>query len=58
MLLKKYNFAVLDDGLQDLNAKKDLNIVCFHSSQKIGNGFVILGPLRRALMNYKNVKLL
>jgi len=47
---KKYNFAVLDDGLQDLNIKKDLNIVCFHSSQKIGNGFVIpSGPLREGL---------
>ena len=47
---KNFNFVVLDDGYQDLNIKKDLNIICFHSKQKIGNGQVIpAGPLRESL---------
>ena len=37
-----------------LSIKKNLNIVCFHSSQKIGNGQTIpSGPLRQRL-NYLN----
>ena len=47
---KNFNFVVLDDGYQDLNIKKDLNIICFHSKQKTGNGQVIpAGPLRESL---------
>ena len=44
---KKYDFAILDDGLQQKNIKYDLKIVCFNSSEFIGNGFVLpAGPLR------------
>ena len=32
---KNYNVIILDDGYQDLSIKKNLNIVCFHSSQKL-----------------------
>ena len=32
------NIAILDDGLQDHGIKKNLKIVCFNSSQLIGNG--------------------
>ncbi len=47
---KNFNFIVLDDGYQDLSIKKDLNIICFHSKQKTGNGQVIpAGPLRESL---------
>ncbi len=52
---KNFNFAVLDDGYQDLNIKKDLNIICFHGSQRIGNGFIVpSGPLRESLLELNN----
>ncbi len=52
---KKFNFAVLDDGYQDITIKKDLNIVCFHSKQKLGNSQIIpSGPLREGLNSLKN----
>ena len=48
--IKIFNVIVLDDGYQDLSIKKDLNIICFHSKQKTGNGQVIpAGPLRESL---------
>tara|TARA_E500000178_G_C16958315_1_gene724772 strand:- start:214 stop:1158 length:945 start_codon:yes stop_codon:yes gene_type:complete len=44
-----YDFAILDDGLQDYSIKKDLKIVCFNSNQLIGNGLVLpSGPLRES----------
>ena len=56
---KKYNFAVLDDGYQDQSIKKDLNIICFHGSQKIGNGLIIpAGPLREGLKELKNCQII
>ena len=37
----------MDDGLQDVSIKKNLNIVCFNSVDLIGNGFLLpAGPLR------------
>ena len=40
----------MDDGLQDASIIKDLNIVCFNSSDLIGNGFLLpAGPLREQL---------
>ena len=52
---KNYNVIILDDGYQDLSIKKNLNIVCFHSSQKIGNGQTIpSGPLRESLKSLRN----
>ncbi len=54
-----YDLAVLDDGFQDYNIKKDLNIVCFNSNQLIGNGFVIpSGPLRENLSVLKDAHLI
>ena len=56
---KSFNYAVLDDGYQDLNIKKDLNIICFHRNQKIGNGFMIpSGPLRDTLHDLRNAQII
>lgn len=56
---KKFNFAVLDDGFQDLSIKKNLNILCFHSNQKLGNGHLIpAGPLRESLDSLKNCQII
>ena len=54
---KKRNFktVILDDGLQDYKIKKNLSIVCFNSSQLIGNGLIMpSGPLRESLNALKN----
>ncbi len=41
---------IMDDGLQDISIKKDLNIVCFNSMDLVGNGFLLpAGPLRERL---------
>ena len=56
---EKFNVAVLDDGYQDFKIKKNLNIICFNSKQKIGNGFLIpSGPLRQNLNSLKNCNLI
>ena len=56
--INNYDFAILDDGLQDYRIKKDLNIVCFNSNQLIGNGLVIpAGPLRESLNAIVNADL-
>ena len=53
---KKYNYAILDDGLQDNEIKKDISIVCFSSKQGIGNGHVLpSGPLRESLSKLREV---
>ena len=52
---KKYDFAILDDGLQQKNIQYDLKIACFNSSEFIGNGFVLpAGPLRESINEIKN----
>tara|TARA_B100000029_G_scaffold159867_1_gene155603 strand:- start:627 stop:1559 length:933 start_codon:yes stop_codon:yes gene_type:complete len=52
---KKFDVIILDDGYQDFEVKKNINIVCFNSRQKIGNGFVIpAGPLRQSLKSLNN----
>ncbi len=52
---KKSNVIIMDDGLQDVSIIKDLNIICFNSSDLIGNGFLLpAGPLRERLINIKN----
>jgi tetraacyldisaccharide 4'-kinase len=51
----KSDVIILDDGMQDYKIKKDLSIVCFTSSQQIGNGLVLpSGPLRESLFALKN----
>ena len=47
---KKYQLAILDDGLQDKSLNYDISIACFNSSDLIGNGLVIpAGPLRERI---------
>ena len=47
---KKYDLAILDDGLQDKSIKYDISIACFNSSYGFGNGLLIpAGPLREKL---------
>ena len=51
---KGYDFAILDDGLQDYSINKDLNILCFNNDQLVGNGMTIpSGPLRE---DFKTIK--
>ena len=50
---------VMDDGLQDSSIQKDVKIVCFNSTDLIGNGFLLpAGPLRETLYGLKNAHLL
>lgn len=50
MAEKNFDIAILDDGFQDYQIEKDLNLLCFHSKQLIGNGFIFpSGPLRENL---------
>ena len=52
---KKFNLAILDDGLQDKTIKYDISIACFNSSYGIGNGLLIpAGPLRENLSMLRN----
>ncbi len=52
---KKYDVAILDDGLQDKRLKYNITIACFNSSDGIGNSFLIpSGPLRENISEIKN----
>ena len=52
---KKYEVALLDDGLQQKNIDYNLKIVCFNSSEFIGNGYLLpAGPLRENIAELKN----
>ncbi len=54
----KNNVVILDDGLQDISIKKDLNIVCFNSKDCAGNGFLLpAGPLREGLNKINNCQI-
>ncbi len=56
---KKYQVAILDDGLQQKNINYDLKIVCFNSGYGIGNGYMLpAGPLRENLDMVKNYDLI
>ena len=49
-----FDVTILDDGYQDFEIKKNINIVCFNLKQKIGNGLTIpAGPLREKLNSLK-----
>ena len=49
-----YEFAILDDGLQDHSINTDVKLVCFNNINWIGNGFTIpSGPLRESIDNIK-----
>ena len=55
---KKYQLAILDDGLQEKGIKYNISIVCFNSSDLIGNGLVLpAGPLREQISNILNYDL-
>ena len=52
---KKYDVAILDDGLQEKSLKYNITIVCFNSSDGVGNGLLIpSGPLRESISEIKN----
>ena len=52
---KKYQVAILDDGLQQKNINYNLKILCFNSEYGLGNEFMLpAGPLRESLDEVKN----
>ena len=56
---KGFDSVVLDDGFQDYNIKKDVNILCFNQNQKIGNGLIFpSGPLREDLSAILNAQII
>ena len=55
---RKFQLALLDDGLQQKNINYNLKIVCFNSEEGYGNGFLLpAGPLRESLNEIKNYDL-
>ena len=55
---KKFDIAILDDGLQQKNINYDLKIICFNSEEAIGNEHIIpAGPLRENINEIKNYDL-
>ena len=55
---KKYQLAILDDGLQQKNINYDLKIACFNSEYALGNEYMLpAGPLRENLNEVKNYDL-
>ena len=55
---KKFDLVIMDDGYQDFEIEKNLNIICFNSQQGIGNGKTIpSGPLRENLKSLKNCQI-
>ena len=58
-LKRKYQVAILDDGLQQKNIDYDLKIVCFNSEYALGNEYMLpAGPLREDLEVIKNYDLI
>ena len=56
---KKYQLAILDDGLQQKNINYDLKIACFNSEYGLGNEYMIpAGPLRESINEVKNYDLI
>ena len=56
---KKYEVAILDDGLQQKNINYDLKIVCFNSENALGNEFLLpAGPLRENISAIKKYDLI
>lgn len=56
---QNYKMAILDDGLQQKNIKYDLKIVCFNSTESVGNNFIFpSGPLRENFNEIKNYDLI
>ena len=56
---KRYQVAILDDGLQQKNINYNLKIVCFNSEYAVGNEYMLpAGPLRENLDALKNYNLI
>jgi len=56
---KKYQVAILDDGLQQKNINYNLKIACFNSKYALGNEYMLpAGPLRENLNVIKNYDLI
>ena len=52
---KKYDLAILDDGLQQKNINYELKIVCFNTRDGLGNEFLLpAGPLRESIDQLKD----
>jgi tetraacyldisaccharide 4'-kinase len=52
---KKYELAILDDGLQQKNIDYELKIICFNAKDGFGNNFSLpAGPLRESIKKIKN----
>ena len=52
---KKYDLAILDDGLQQKNINYGLKIVCFNTKEGLGNEFLLpAGPLRESINRLKD----
>ena len=52
---KKYELAILDDGLQQKNINYDLKIICFNAEDGFGNNYLLpAGPLRESINKIKN----
>ena len=48
----------MDDGMQDVSVNKDLSIMCFNSTDLIGNGFLLpAGPLREQLKKVNSCRI-
>jgi tetraacyldisaccharide 4'-kinase len=51
---KKFQIALLDDGLQQKNINYNLKIACFNSNEGFGNGYLLpAGPLRESTNELK-----
>ena len=51
---RKFQVALLDDGLQQKNIIYDLKIACFNSDEGLGNGYLLpAGPLRESMDELK-----
>lgn len=51
---KKFNLAILDDGLQQKNIEYGVKIICFNSKEGLGNGWLLpAGPLRENISQLK-----
>ena len=51
---KKFNLAILDDGLQQKNIEYGVKIICFNSKEGLGNGWLLpAGPLRENINQLK-----
>jgi tetraacyldisaccharide 4'-kinase len=56
---KKYQLAILDDGLQQKNINYSLKIACFNSEYALGNEYMLpAGPLRENLNEIKKYDLI